>query len=71
MGAHDTRNAEEYFQQTVDVAKRASLPRMQAEGYLHLAEIYEHRSELDKALGVIDSGIGQARRVEEGFDLPL
>jgi tetratricopeptide (TPR) repeat protein len=71
MEAHDTGNADEYFRQTVDVAKLANLPRMEAEGYLHLSEIYEQRHELNEALTVIDSGIRQMRVVEEGFDLPV
>jgi len=71
MGAHEAGIADEYFQQTVDVAKRANLPRMEAEGYLHLSEIHEDRHELDKAVSAIDLGIGQIRLVEEGFDLPV
>jgi CHAT domain-containing protein len=71
MSAHDLNRGEDYFRQTVDVAKRAHLPRMEAEGYLHLSEIYEQHRDLNRATSTIDSAIEQVHFVQEGFDLPV
>ena len=71
VSAGDLNSAGEYFRQTVDVAGRAHLPRMEAEGYLHLSEIYEQHRELNQAVSAIDSAIEQVHLVQEGFDLPL
>src|SRR5579883_1153944 len=71
MGAHDLSGAEKYFGQTVDVAKRAYLPRMEAAGYLQLSKVYEGRGDFDRAETAIDSAIQQARLVQEGLYLPV
>src|SRR5207248_1104658 len=71
MAAHDAATAEKCFQEVVDVAERAHLPRMEAEGFLHLSEIREQRKELTEALKVVDSAIEQVRLVQEDFALPV
>ncbi len=71
MSAHDLNRGGEYFRQTVEVAKTAHLPRMEAEGYLHLSEIHEQHRELNKAASTIDAAIEQVHFVQEGFDLPM
>ena len=50
MAAHDSPTAQKSFQEVVDVAERAHLPRMEAEGFLHLSEIHEERKELTEAV---------------------
>jgi len=71
MAAHDSPTAQKCFQEVVEVAEIAHLPRMEAEGFLHLSEIHEERKELTEALTTIDSAIDQVRLVQEDFDLPL
>jgi len=71
MAANDLNGAEEYFRQTVDVAKRAYLPRMEAAGYLQLSEVYERRGDFNKAESTINTAIQQARLVQEGIFLPV
>jgi tetratricopeptide (TPR) repeat protein len=70
MNANEMGRAEASFRETVDVAGKAQLPRMEAEGYLHLSEVYEHQKDQSKAIAVIDSGIEQVHVVQEDFDLP-
>src|SRR5215813_1993877 len=50
MAAHDSGTAQNCFEEVVEVAERAHLPRMEAEGFLHLSEIHEQRKELTQAL---------------------
>jgi CHAT domain-containing protein len=71
MNANDVGHAEAAFRETVDVAGKAQLPRMEAEGYLHLSEVYEHDKDQSKAIEAIDSGIDQLHLVQEDFDLPV
>ena len=71
FSAQDLNGAESNFRQTVDVAKHAHLPRMEAEGFLHLSEVYEQRKDLTAAITSIDSAIEQVRFVQEDFDLPV
>lgn len=71
MAAHDLNGAEEYFRETVDVAKRAYLPRMEAAGYLQLSQVYERRGDFNQAESAINSAIQQARFVREGLYLPV
>ena len=71
FSAQDFSSAEANFRETVDVAKQAHLPRMEAEGFLHLSEVYEQRKELTAAIASIDSAIEQVRFVQEDFDLPV
>jgi CHAT domain-containing protein len=71
IAAHDSATAQKCFQEVVDVAEKAHLPRMEAEGFLHLAEIHEQRKEFTEALTSIDSAIDQVRLVQEDFALPI
>jgi CHAT domain-containing protein len=71
MAAHDSATAEKCFEEVVDVAERAHLPRMEAEGFLHLSEIHEQRKELTPALTAVNSAIDQVRLVQEDFALPV
>ena len=71
VAAHDSATAQKCFQEVVDVAERAHLPRMEAEGFLHLAQIHEQRKEFTEALTSIDSAIEQVRLVQEDFALPI
>lgn len=71
MNAHDLTEAERYFRRTVDAAERADLPRMEAEGFLHLSDVYQERKELAHAVSAVDSAIEQVRQVQEDFDLPV
>src|SRR5947209_3088158 len=57
LAAHDLPTAQKCFQEVVDVAEKAHLPRMEAEGFLHLSEIREERKELTEALTAVDSAI--------------
>ncbi len=63
--------AQKRFEEVVDVAERAHLPRMEAEGFLHLSEIHEQRKELPQALTAVNSAIDQVRLVQEDFALPV
>jgi CHAT domain-containing protein len=71
MAARDSATAQKCFEEVADVAERADLPRMEAEGFLHLAEIHEQRKELAQALDAINSAIDQVRLVQEDFTLPV
>jgi tetratricopeptide (TPR) repeat protein len=71
IAGHDSATAQKCFQEVVDVAEKAHLPRMEAEGFLHLAEIHEQRKEFTEALTSIDSAIDQVRLVQEDFALPI
>jgi CHAT domain-containing protein len=71
MNGNDMGHAVASFRETVEVAGKAQLPRMEAEGYLHLSEVYEHEKDQTKAIEAIDSGIDQLHLVQEDFDLPV
>jgi CHAT domain-containing protein len=71
MSTRDWATAERSFGETADVAERAHLPRMEAEGFLHLSELHEQRKEIARAVAAIDSAIAQVRQVQEDFDLPV
>lgn len=68
---HDLKAAENDFQQNVAVAERAHLPRMEAEGFLNLSEVYQQRKELARAAAALDSAIVQVRQVQQDLDLPV
>jgi CHAT domain-containing protein len=68
---HDLAVAQKYFEETVSVSQKAELPRMAAEGSLHLADVLQDRGKLKEADAVIDFAIDALRRVEETMDLPL
>lgn len=68
---HEVNTAGNDFQQTVAVAERARLPRMEAEGFLNLSEVYRQRKELAKAATALDSAIVQVRQVQQDLDLPV
>ena len=71
LDEHDLGLAQKYFEETVSVSKTAQLPRMVAEGSLHLADVLQQRGQLQEADAAIDSAIDALRRVEEPSDLPL
>lgn len=67
---HDYVSAEASFRKVIEIAKQASLPREEAEGLLHLSQIYRATNQLDKAAVAIDGAIQTTERVEEAYDLP-
>jgi tetratricopeptide (TPR) repeat protein len=71
IAGKDLAEAEGRFREVVDVAERAHLPRMEAEGFLHLSEIHEQREEFTQALTAINSAIDQVRLVQEDFSFPV
>jgi CHAT domain-containing protein len=71
FGARDLNMAESDFQETVAIAERAHLPRMQAEGFLNLSDVYVQRKDMTKAETALDSAIAQVRQVQQDLDLPV
>jgi CHAT domain-containing protein len=72
--AIDDRNygaAEQNLFETVEIAKRADLPREAAEALLQLSRVYRAINQPAMAAPVIDQGIATLQRVEEAYDLPL
>src|SRR5260370_3532602 len=55
----------------VEIAKRADLPREEAEALLGLSRLYRATNQLAKAATSIDQGIATLQRVEEAYDLPV
>jgi hypothetical protein len=55
----------------VEIAKRADLPREEAEALLGLSRLYRATNQPSKAAPLIDEGIAILQRVEEGYDLPV
>ena len=70
MEDHDLAGAEKSFSEQVQVAKQASLPSMEADGLLHLSQIYRSQEKGTKAELAIDEGIKALRSVQESYDLP-
>lgn len=66
----DYGDAEKSFADQVQVARQASLPSMQADGLLHLSQIYRIQGQGDKAELAIDQGIDAVRNMQESYDLP-
>jgi hypothetical protein len=69
IAGKDLAEADGRFREVVDVAERAHLPRMEAEGFLHLSEIHEQGKEFTQALTAINSAIDQVRLVQGDFSL--
>jgi CHAT domain-containing protein len=70
MDESDYAGAEKSFADQVEVATKASLPSMRADGLLHLSQIYRIQGQGDKAELAIDQGIDAVRNVQESYDLP-
>jgi CHAT domain-containing protein len=67
----DLNAAAKYFSDTADVARRAALPRMQAEALYFAAKIYRAQRQLVPAEAAIDAAISEQRKAQEAYDLPL
>ena len=67
---HDFAGAERSFKKVVEIAKAADLPREEADGLLHLSQLYRTEEAPAKAVPVINRGMKTLRRVEEAYDLP-
>jgi len=68
---HDFPGAEKSFNEVVQIGKAAGLPREEAEGLLHLSQLYRAENAPMKAAPAIDRGIAVLQSVEEGYDLPV
>jgi CHAT domain-containing protein len=68
---HDYSGAERSFKEVVDIAKANDLPREEADGLLHLSQLYRAESAPTKAAPAINRGVEVLQRVEEGYDLPV
>ena len=67
----DFVGAEKSLTRAIEVARAASLPRIEADALLHLSEFYLATKRAGKAAPVIDRAIEVQKQVEEGYDLPL
>ena len=67
----DFAGAERSFKEVVEISKAADLPREEADGLLHLSQLYRTEHAPGKAVPVIDRGIEVLRRVEEAYDFPM
>ena len=63
-------DAERSFKEQVRLAKESNLPSMQADGLLHLSQVYRSQKKYSKAAVAINEGIQTVRGVEESYDLP-
>ena len=66
----NTVAAESALAKALDIAKKAGLPREEAEALRRLSVVYRQKHEPAKALAAIDRSIGVLQRVEEAYDLP-
>ena len=71
LQTQDYAGAERSFHQAADIAKDASLPRMEAGALLELSRIYREEDQLAKASLVIRQAVQIVQRAEQGYDLPL
>ncbi len=71
LDERDYGTAEQNLSETVEIAKRADLPREEAQALLQLSRLYRTINQPAKAAPVIDQGIAALQRVEEAYDLPL
>jgi CHAT domain-containing protein len=67
----DLNTAEKSYQQAVNVAATASLPREEAAAYLNFSRFYRSTKQYTKASSAIDRGIRALQRVDEAYDLPV
>jgi len=63
--------AEHSFKEVVEISKAADLPREEADGLLHLSQLYRTEDAPAKAVPAINRGIEVLRRVEEAYDFPM
>ncbi|MGA7408975.1 MAG: hypothetical protein WBW33_00725, partial [Bryobacteraceae bacterium] len=66
----DYPGAEKRLKQAIQVARDASLPRIEADALLHLSQFYVETSRAAKAAPLIDRAIELQQQAEEGYDLP-
>ena len=71
LDEHSFAAAEHYFLETAEIARQAALPRMRAEAFLNLCEVYERQNRLSEALRTINAGIAEQKQVQEPFDFPV
>ena len=67
----DWAGAERSYQEVVAISKAADLPREEAEGLLHLSQLYRAENAPAKAAPAIRTGVEVLERVEEAYDLPV
>ena len=67
----DFAGAEQSFKEVVEISKAADLPREEADGLLHLSQLYRTEDAPAKAVPAINRGIEVLRRVEEAYDFPI
>ena len=68
---HDFAAAERSFEEAVEIAKLAGLPREEADGLLHLSQLYRTENAAEKAVPVINRGIEVLQGVQEAYDFPV
>ena len=67
----DYATAEQRLASAVEIARRADLPREEAEALIGLSRLYRETNQPAKAATNIDQGIATLLRVEEAYDLPI
>ena len=67
----DFAGAERSFNEVVEISKAADLPREEADGLLHLSQLYRAESAPAKAVLAINRGMEVLQPVEEAYDFPL
>src|SRR3984957_2601834 len=67
----DFAGAEHSFNEVVEISKAADLPREEADGLLHLSQLYRAESAPAKAGLAINRGMEVLHPVEEAYDFPL
>ena len=67
----DFAGAEQSFKEVVEISKAADLPREEADGLLHLSQLYRTEDAPAKAVPAINRGIEVLRSVEEAYDFPM
>jgi tetratricopeptide (TPR) repeat protein len=67
----DFAGAERSFKKVVEISKAADLPREEADGLLHLSQLYRAESAPAKAVLAVNRGIEVLQPVEEAYDFPL
>jgi CHAT domain-containing protein len=68
--AADRKRAERLFQEAAAASRSASLPRMIAESFSNLANLYLSEQRLVPAEAAINETLDAIRRVQETYDLP-
>jgi CHAT domain-containing protein len=66
----DFTGAEKSFKEVVQISKAADLPREEADGFLHLSQLYRTEAAPANAVLAINHGIEVLRGVEEAYDFP-